>query len=222
MGNLDRHYWYKITSEDNRFNTSKYSELLHVVKPDTIAPPSPVFVKATADKNGNYLRWATSGSDLDSIKLYRKLASNNKWELLKDYTKSDSTFINDNKITNSQKYHYKLIAIDSIGNESSPSKAMVLTANIDNSENLISDLTANVKRSNGTIELNWITQKDNIQITIYRQTNTGKPSLLRKMGNTNSYTDKEVNMGNNYKYFIKAIARGSNKAKWFETDVLNL
>ena len=221
LGNLDRHYWYKITSEDKRFNTSKYSELLHVIKPDTIAPPSPVFVKAKADKKGNYMQWVTSGKDLESIKLYRKLASNNKWELLRAYTPIDSTFINDYNITNSQKYHYKLTATDSVGNESLPSKAMVLTANIDNSKKLISNLTASIKRNNGEIKLSWKTQKQDIEITIYRKSNTGKPSLLKKMKNTNSFTDKEVNMGNSYKYFVKANAKGSNKAKWYETGVIN-
>ena len=221
LGNLDRHYWYKITSEDKRYNTSEYSELLHVIKPDTIAPPSPVFIKATADKKGNYLQWATSSSDLDSIKLYRKLASNNKWELLRAYIKSDSTSINDSNIINSQKYHYRLTATDSTGNESLPGKAMALTANMDSNKNLISDFNAKIKPNNGTIELSWKTQKQNIEITIYRLANTGKPSLLKKIKNTSTYTDKEINMGNTYKYFVKAIVKGNNKAKWLETKNIN-
>ncbi|MEN8139449.1 MAG: hypothetical protein ABFR62_13580 [Bacteroidota bacterium] len=221
LGSLDKHYWYKVTAEDNRYNTSEYSEIIHVIKPDTIAPSSPVFTKAIAKRESNHLQWVVSGSDLGSIKLYRKSKEKAEWSLLKTYSPVDSMIVDDIDIKNGTKYYYTLSATDSSGNESIPGKAVSLTANIENGEDFIKDLKAEVKRNQGRIELTWKNSEENIEISLYRLVNDGKPSLIKKLEDASAFMDAEVKMGNSYKYFLKVTAFGNNKARWVETGVFN-
>ncbi|HCO85823.1 MAG TPA: hypothetical protein DIT95_20165, partial [Arenibacter sp.] len=123
--NLNREIYYKILAEDQRYNRSQFSNVLTIEKPDNIPPSSPILNNYEVTTDGIILLWIPSSSvDVASHKVYRKKGSAQEalWEKLHESSSSnDSTFI-DSTVEEPSVYSYTVVARDSTGLESLPSK----------------------------------------------------------------------------------------------------
>jgi hypothetical protein len=124
--------YYKISAVDQRYNISKYSDSIYLLIPDRNPPSDPVLKRVTPTQNGVRVSWALSSSpDIEKHYLQRRFSSATKWTniititptkiypplpLLPDefeaanYIDIDSLALRD--------YDYRMMAIDTAGNES--------------------------------------------------------------------------------------------------------
>lgn len=80
----------------------------------------------------------------------------------------------------------------------------------------ITNLTQNINRDKNQIELSWkVKNADQVaEIIVYKQKENEKPTLWGTLsGAQNFLEDKEVNIGNTYTYFLKALLKNQQPAK---------
>lgn len=206
--NLNQKIYYKIKAEDQRFNQSKFSEVLAIKKPDLIAPSAPVFKKYLVTDKGVELSWIPSSSgDVAEYLLFRKPANateENSWE--KIYNGQDSLLMDD-KILGPNVYQYTLIAKDSTGLESIPAKPVTVNwiGGYIDPDDIKFAATAN--RELRFIRLDW--KVKNYEVTEYR--------LYRKSGNeafklyktfngeTKGFNDVDLTINSTYEYGLQTL-----------------
>ncbi|GLR18466.1 fibronectin type III domain-containing protein [Portibacter lacus] len=128
LRSTNREVFYKAISVDKRNNRSDFSEILVVIRPDILPPVEPVFISAEPGPGFASLTWYKSVSDdVKEQRLFRrKMKEETSWELLElwDYN-IDTTYI-DSGLVAFEKYAYTITVIDSSGNESDPSRPVVV------------------------------------------------------------------------------------------------
>ena len=206
--NLNQKIYYKIKAEDQRFNQSKFSKVTTIAKPDMVAPSSPVFKKYLVTDKGVELSWVPSSStDVAEHQLYRKPANTveeNSWE--KIFNGKDSLFIDD-KILNATVYQYTLIALDSNGLESMPSKPVIVKwggGNIDSDD---IKFTGIANRELRYINLSWRVKNHEVtEYRLYRKSGNEAFKLYRTFnGETNGFNDVNLMINSTYEYGLQTL-----------------
>lgn len=122
---LNRDVYYHIRAADKRFNLSEKSEIVKVLRPDTLPPVTPVIRSYFVTDSTIQLNWIPSSSaDVVAHRLQRKHVKSGKISitLLK---LSDTVFIDRNLISE-DKYEYHLTAEDDSKNVSPASNTVSL------------------------------------------------------------------------------------------------
>jgi fibronectin type 3 domain-containing protein len=207
LKSLDKNMYYKITALDNRFNESTFSTVLTLRKPDIIAPVPPVFVNFSNTKEGIKLEWKKSSSnDISVHTLYRK-EGRGDWQLLKSMNVDSLSFL-DKRIQPSVVYRYKVIAVDSAGNQSAVAKEILVKSLAENDHLVVSTLTAAPDRALMKIVLGWqYPQWNNIQKFFIYRGSDGEPLTLYKSlpASSRGFSDAQVKIASSYQYRIKVI-----------------
>ena len=163
--NLNREIYYKILAEDQRYNRSQFSNVLTIEKPDNIPPSSPILNNYEVTTDGIILLWIPSSSvDVASHKVYRKKGSAQErlWEKLHESSSSnDSTFI-DSTVEEPSVYSYTVVATDSTGLESLPSKPINIMWNGRNIKEEDIRFSGTVNRELRFINLTWNVKDFNV------------------------------------------------------------
>lgn len=114
--NTERYYY--LASYDINGNTSKLSEAFQVTLPDIVPPTAPVFEKIEQKSDTIVIKWKKSASnDVAKYLIYRRLLPEKSYKLvgivpLSEHTSFD--FLDPERKTS---LLYKIIAVDSSGNE---------------------------------------------------------------------------------------------------------
>jgi len=122
---LNREVFYRIVATDYRFNLSPSSDIVKVLRPDTLKPVSPLIKDYKISDSSIQILWVPSSSidvvsqTLVKIDLETKTSTSIKLNL-KD------TVYNDKRIQSGKQYAYSLSASDESGNVSPPTKGIVL------------------------------------------------------------------------------------------------
>jgi fibronectin type 3 domain-containing protein len=107
--------YYRATALDNRYNESRYSDIIAVKRPDIIPPVTPVIIDVSVSDKSVTLYYAHSSSaDVKYHIAFRKLSGEVKWDSLSVLGFADSVFT-DNKVKPNIMYEYALLAVDSSG-----------------------------------------------------------------------------------------------------------
>lgn len=104
--------YYRIKALDFNYNQSVFSEIIAVIRPDTIPPVTPVFNDVTVSDRFIQLGFVPSGSiDVKEHILYRKTNLTDDWSIL---LKLDTlqTSVLDTNVTTGTIYYYSLRAMD--------------------------------------------------------------------------------------------------------------
>ncbi len=226
LRSLDKHFVYHITAEDKRFNKSEFSKAIWVTKPDTIPPPPPVFLVVKATDKGNFLSWTNStdlGSDLKSVKLFRKSKAEKQWTMIQEFKLKDKSEFLDESVQYKKPYAYTLMALDSAGNNSTPSKPAILKAFYNKQNQPVTKFTAMKTPEEGTILLKWSTEIKAVKYTLYKKTNEEPASMWKSVSaNKNQIIDSDVKIGSSYSYFIKIVFRNGDSSAWKASKTIKL
>jgi hypothetical protein len=118
LKSLTPYIYYRTEALDFNHNTSEFSEILKVKRPDIIPPTTPVFKKVKVGEDFVELGFALSKSrDVKQQILYRKLNLKDEWEQLAELQNEQKKYI-DEKVEKGTKYYYSLQAIDDSDNKS--------------------------------------------------------------------------------------------------------
>ena len=208
--NLNRKIYYKILAEDQRYNRSQFSNVLTIEKPDNIPPSSPILNNYEVTADGIILLWIPSSSvDVASHKVYRKKGSAQEalWEKLHESSSpNDSTFI-DFKVEEPSVYSYTVVATDSIGLESLPSKPINIMWNGRSIKEDDIKFSGTVNRELRFINLTWNVKDFNVlEYRLYKGKNDRNLRLYKTLnGTTRGYNDVDLEINSDYTYGLQII-----------------
>lgn len=231
LNTLNEKVYYAIASVDKRFNTSKLSAIITVVKPDR-TPPSPPLINSYYIKDKElHFSWINSSSaDVAKHKIYRRqIGKDMQWTLLKEvFTKkiAEDSLV-DNTLSYDSTYAYTIIAIDSNKLESIPAAPLTVTpsmtvaaAKIPTIENL--KVVGNKKTSQVTISWDYNGETPTA-FWLYRAEEDGVMHLLQTIdGVKKLYVDDNVNTDAKYHYMVKAVLKNGMSTAFTNKIKINL
>lgn len=210
---LSRKGYYKIAAVDNRYNTSKYSETIEIVRPDIVPPVPPVVKSIRNTVEGVELSWTRSSSeDVTKHVLYRRCGGD--WSILRNFT-VDSIFV-DGTAEIARNCEYKFIAQDESGLSSKPTAVVtgkkVAATHHDKPEKI--KAVADQEQKN--ITLSWSDSNRGItKYMIYRSEGGESISLYKSLsGDARKFVDEKLQMNTVYVYRLKAIYSDGTESKF--------
>jgi hypothetical protein len=217
------HVFYKIFAVDLRFNYSEQTEMIKVMRPDTIPPVQPIFTGYNVVKDTLTILWKSSNSkDADMQELWRSIDGTN-WVLLAGLDR-DIEMYQDLNIPENGGYYYKVIAYDINGLSSVSPSYIYLEAVRSVMADGIPRLT--IENESNMPNLNWKINNSSIsKLYLYRSKN-GQPFLKYKTiaSTDRSFKDMNVIQDSTYSYALKARDKKgketgfSNIVKWSSSD----
>ncbi|RZK77288.1 MAG: fibronectin type III domain-containing protein, partial [Pedobacter sp.] len=184
---LSSELYIRIAAVDANFNHSKFSEILKLKRPDTLAPVSPVILKYDNLATGVRLSWSEDKSTgFSHFKLSRKSIKDNLWVPL---TSSKLVTFLDTTASRGTRYEYNVIAVDSAGNQSPPSFPLTLVTSKGNTNEEI-NLTTHYNAGNKQTVISW---KKSARVVknylLYKDLGKGLTLYKRLEGNLQTYSD---------------------------------
>lgn len=207
---LNRNLFYRVIAVDYHFNRSKASEVIKVLRPDTIAPVSPQIIHYEVNDSFVLLELQASSSvDVHKTYLYRE--HQGKAEVIDSIVfKKPVLTYTDKKLKPGSEYGYYMIALDSSGNRSHPGNMIQIrmpqTHVLFEAPQLI--VTYDSVRKSAMIQ--W--QKPGIpraMIHLYRGSSSENMQYLRTFSADNlQYRDELLPKGNVYYEAVFANEKG--------------
>jgi uncharacterized protein len=219
---MNRKVYYAVTALDYRFNQSKLSEDIEVIKPDIIPPTAPVFADYKLASGSVELSWiAPTDEDLQEIKLMRKSAVGDWSEVFKTSGKTIRSY-KDEKVGADKKYSYKLVAVDSSGLPSAEAQVLTLqTLPLVNRKG-ISSLEFDIDRTKRLIYLRWqVAEKVAVKsIEIFRGTSQEPLSIYKVLdGKTRDMLDNDLLVNTKYKYGVRVVLTNGTYSELITKEV---
>jgi fibronectin type 3 domain-containing protein len=117
LNTLTEEVWVMVNSVDYRQNTSAFSEVAKIMRPDTVAPSAPLFTFFESSPKMIKMEWVNSSAhDLMQQKLYRSPLGADDWTLLATYDMPQDQdqlgFVDSVDLVVGARYEYKLVAED--------------------------------------------------------------------------------------------------------------
>ncbi|BDX37780.1 hypothetical protein CYCD_11350 [Tenuifilaceae bacterium CYCD] len=194
---LSSNLYFKAVALDTRYNTSKASEPVILVKPDTIPPSPPLLMIYTDSIGKTTVKIAPSNSNdvvLHRL-LYQEEQSLSPTELFIGAIKTDTSFV-------LQGTHERGIlfceAIDISGRKGESDKLPFYTSKT-KAEPFVAKAEPDI--DNGNLIIHWGKEKNNGSIMIYRKLENGKYNLIATVeSKIGEYVDRNVFINNCYYY----------------------
>ncbi len=206
--NLNKKIYYKILAQDQRYNASKFSEVLTLDKPDIIAPSSPVITKYQLENLKVNLEWIPSSSnDVVAHLIYRSKNGSEQWEKLSEIQNKETTYI-DSDIEPNISYRYVIVAKDATGLESKPTSPLEIEVTEELFQDLITKFSGYANRESRSILLSWrMAKKEVSEIHIFKTTKASNKLSLYKVlkGAEKTFEDQDLQINSTYEYAVKAV-----------------
>ncbi|MEM6878361.1 MAG: fibronectin type III domain-containing protein, partial [Bacteroidota bacterium] len=233
LNTLSEELFVKVTAQDYRSNTSDFSEMVMITRPDSVPPSAPIFNAFETGVEMVSLAWANSSShDLTKTSLQRREQGTEEWQIVAEFSFPEDAnvdFYDDENVTPGTRYEYMLTATDD-AELSTDSRTIIVQTLRDLEADPIEDLNISADRREKEVKLSWqYTDEDGLEyFRIYRSLDDGIPlsfktvsredALLREAsGNRASrygFSDDEVMMNTSYQYQVKAVfAEGKQSPK---------
>ncbi len=223
LNTLTENVYIQVTSLDYHHNTSAFSEIVKISRPDTIAPSAPRIIGYESTTSGIHLAWINSSStDVERQDIYRSELGQEDWILAKTFIfPADASVDNyfDTTTVTKVKYEYKITAVDEMELMASSNTVQVQMIH-DFVLDSIEIKTAEIDRRNKQVKISWIYPlTENLEyFQIYRSYENGTPVTYdmityqdalttlnkKKKFATYQFVDRNPGMNTNYSYRIKA------------------
>lgn len=236
LNTLSKEIYVQVAALDYRHNTSGFSEVAVVMRPDTIPPAAPAIKDVLADAGGVTITWANSQSrDVVRHDFQRRLKGETGWNILNSYTSMRGEVEDISRFTDTtgivgKDYEYRILAADNSELESYSPTA--IGRRIDTYiRPAVGTVEALPDRRSKFVELRWqYGVKDEVQLfELYRATGEEPLSRYRsytpaeliaeltaapagkKPPRSKSFSyaaqDKGVQMNTTYTYSVRAVYR---------------
>ncbi len=211
LDNLSSTIYYKVSAIDYRFNTSTFSSVIEVVKPDIVPPAPPVVKSINANVSGIEICWVKSSStDVAKHYLYRSVGAE-KWIEIQNF--ADDTNCYTDKPELKTNYQYKLVARDKAGLESSSAPFKVFN-NTKKDYPTLKISSAKPDREKNIILLTWnYVQADVSKFIVYRAEGDSNLTLYKTLkGDVKNFSDINLKKDQAYTYRIQVIFKNGDQS----------
>ena len=217
-------YYIKILAL-NDAGKSSYSPVLDFttsILVDTTPPSAPSSIELATRDAGAIISWkANIETDLKGYNIYRKIASTNFLKI--NSSANLTTSYADTGLVNGTEYFYQVTAIDTTGNESTPSSPVSVTPKDTTPPSIPTALSTSP--SDSTVILSWNSngEPDLLGYDVLRRDSSGQISakINAAIIKANSFTDTGVTNGTRYLYRIRALDKNGNIGDFTpETDTV--
>lgn len=207
--NLNDKVYYALTALDERYNQSDQSEIIEVLKPNTVPPAAPVITRSTAEGGKNIVEW-NAGDDryLAGFFIVRTDGEKSSAPITFRIENPATTRYEDKEITPGKAYLYQVMAY-STGNLrsslSGPIKVKSLQGTLEGNA-----VKFTLKVLAEGIAIKWkVSSKDLISITLYKSDATNTRFLYREnLPASGELIDKEVFQGKENEYMLVVKPKG--------------
>jgi uncharacterized protein len=204
LNTLTENAVYYITAVDEVYNNSAYTAPLILKRPDKVKPVPVVFTKISGSDKGINLSWVnSSSSDVETYELLR-IEKNDAVTLIKEWQVADTleNYLDTNLIVGNY-YKYTIRVIDKAGNFSvQVSHSYFYNVQL---RKEIAGFQFKIDKENKSVFLEWKPVDDVFSYILYKAKSGGDFISFKTFKNsTVKFEDKEVNIGNVYRYAIKA------------------
>jgi len=210
LKSLTPYIYYRTEALDFNHNTSEFSEILKVKRPDIIPPTTPVFKKVKVGEDFVNLEFALSKSrDVKQQFLYRKLSLKDDWIELTTLQNDQKKYI-DKKVEKGTKYYYSLQATDDSGNKSEFAIPVMGKPYDTGVRPPVENLR--IKKDKNSVILSWEYKLHNTETlyVIYKQNKDGN---LVQYKNTAELKFKEKANSKPVGYAVRVITKDGGKSK---------
>ncbi|WP_282048525.1 fibronectin type III domain-containing protein [Maribacter aquivivus] len=213
--NLNTKVYYKIQAEDQRYNRSKFSEIITITLPDLTPPSSPVLKQYEVVEKGVKLKWIPSSSkDVASHSIYRKRSNedNTLWQIvLETNNLKDTLFINELD-SEPNTYSYLILAKDSTGLESKPTRPLNVTYRGSKITKEDIKFDGFVNRELRYINLSWkIKNQDVFEYRLYKGKDENNLKVYKTFNSSvKNYNDVTLTINTSYTYALQVIAKNGS------------
>ncbi|UZO82095.1 hypothetical protein NBT05_06380 [Aquimarina sp. ERC-38] len=212
INSTNKYIYYKLKAEDLRYNSSGFSKILKIQKPDNTPPSPPVITSYKVQENEVFLSWVASTSDdVTNHLVYRKnlTKSAKVWELVAKMVPEATTY-KDAKIKSNHKYVYTIVARDQSGLESSPANPVTIVTEQKAIKKDAIKLNAVANREIRFIKVSWkVTGNEVTTCRLYKSEAGEKLKLYQVFDQkVNTYQDINIEAGSEYQYGLQVLTKG--------------
>lgn len=211
-------YIYEAAAVDTAGNESDHSlQISRTTLADTQPPSPPISLTAAAQNSSSIrLQWnaATDNSGLSGYEIWRGATDGNYPSKL---TLTAATSYIDYSLSANTRYYYKVVAVDTAGNVSTPATTNAITQvappdKTNPGPPLL--FTSRVSSDRKTVYLTWSGASDDVGVSRYEIVRTGGSNNATKTYSTGStsYDDTDISAGNTYRYYIVTIDSSGNRS----------
>jgi len=215
---LSSKLYFKLVALDTRYNTSKPSEPIVLVKPDTIPPSTPVLT-LTADSLGNTMASIAPSKSNDVVRhiLYFEGEGKAPRVLFTGNIYTDTTFVLDNSIGKGYLY---CVAVDFSGRKGVSSKVPVRKESPTAPKAFRVSYRVNIDE--GRVEFYWDAKNTDGIVMVYRKTEGEEYRLIGTVETLNEYFfDKTITINQDYNYKILFSSNSGKTNKFLLKVKLN-
>ena len=202
--------YYRVKALDFNYNQSQFSDIIAVIRPDTIPPVTPIFNDVIVGEKKIELRFVPSSSeDVKEHIIYRKTDMEGKWENLKTVESNAFKYV-DTTVTTGITYYYSIRAKDLSGLYSKYASAVYGKPYDTGLRPSIENFSVNVEKKNIVLKWEYPVLKTEHTFVIYKKDENGQ---LKQYDTTKekSYTDKNTNKENYYA--VKVFTNDGGQSK---------
>jgi uncharacterized protein len=215
LNSLTREVFYRIVAVDLRNNTSDFSDMVMVMRPDTIPPGPAIFTNYQVREEGVYMQWVPSSSrDVVSHRLYRKKA-NEVYSLLEEFIGADRTEYLDSLTESGTNYTYRIIAIDASGLRSESVKELSVQSMI---QREIPEIILEITRQDTELSIQYKLSDKMIplkRIVLMKAIGDGPWFTWKTVENPDFKTIADtINTGSKHSYKAVAVTAAGYKTKY--------
>jgi len=207
LRSLNNEIFYKLVAIDKNFNPSAFSNVITVVKPDTIIPASPLI--ESAEIKGNYIHLVLIPSPSTDVANYllTRISDNDTLERSIQKITDDTKLFTDSLVQAPRTYLYNLFAIDQAGNRSSALRPVEVRFIGGFNMRRMNAIKIIENKNENRILIKWTDKKKEYKkIMVYRKVNEGAMVQYQFVeGSETTFTDSDVMPGNTYSYKLRAI-----------------
>lgn len=206
---LSGNLYFKAVALDTRYNTSKSSEPIVLLKPDTIPPSAPMLTLIT-DSLGNITASVAPSSSTDVAKhiLYLEEEGKTPREQFRGTILADTSIAINSDIGKGNLY---CVAVDITGRKGISSKLPFNSSKSTTAESF--KLSYKVNIDEGRVELYWDTKGVDGTVMVYRKTEEAEYRLIGTVeAKKNKYIDNMVLANNTYNYKVVFSARNNYRS----------
>lgn len=202
ISTLTETVYYKVAALDRRFNTSGFSQILVLKKPDTKPPAGATLRRIACDSAGVLLEWIPSASqDVVRHELYRRAEDENDWLLVREIPAEESGYIHvDTDVLRKATYEYTVIAVDDDGLESIPARPLQVSFSPPVPRDPVNDLFYRVDKATKSVTVAWRYTTSTVKsFLVYKSVDGSEFRLYREVhGEQSSIADR-------YRHGVKSI-----------------
>lgn len=224
MVNPTETIYYQLRSVDTRGNSSNFTPVLALKKPDVYPPTQPQFSTVKADGKAISLQWVRSPSDdVVSYSIFRRVVGDDDFNLIREWPADQPRQYLDSLVEADVDYEYIIKATDDDGLVSVASQPAALRLRSYGVRPPIQNFNLTGDADARTITINWDYNQSPREFYLYRGMGDEPVSLLKVLaGDDRTFLDQSLRKGMTYKYLIRAIFPNGKVSPFTEEVFLKL